>query len=95
MKNSLEFCEALKKIKPLSEYLNIFSKKHGISSQAIILLYAMSNDIDLTDFFKESFYDELIKAVFIEQNSFGFRLTGKGSIIAKSIEIAIEKFENN
>ena len=70
----------------LNEALKTAANKNKVSSQALIMLLALNNGVDLTFFVKEDYMNELIKSGFVKQEEVSFSVTGKGAILAKSLE---------
>lgn len=93
MKENINFEAFFKNLRGLSSALLPLAKRNSITPQATLLLYTIYINADLSDFFKEDCYSELLERGFVTCENDIFSPTGKGSILAKSLEIMVKKFE--
>ncbi len=70
----------------LDKSLSAAANKNKISTGALILLLALNNGIDLSQLFRAEFANELINMGFLQKTENAFSVTGKGAILAKSLE---------
>ena len=70
----------------LNETLTPTASKNKVSSQSLIMLLALNCGVDLSFFAKEAFINELLNMGFVEKKENSFLVTGKGAILAKSLE---------
>ena len=88
MNNSNDFFQ---KFSLLKEAFEPNCKRADISPESAIFLIALHYGTDLSHFFKDEYKTELEKVGFITENNFEIKLTGKGSIFAKSLEPTLKK----
>ncbi|MBQ6825325.1 MAG: hypothetical protein IJP34_01520 [Clostridia bacterium] len=79
------------KIQTFLEVLKPYSKKYNLDEFSLALLLALNENCDISNALKEEYSDNLIKLQFAQRVEKGLKITGKGSIVAKSIAIGIEK----
>ena len=70
----------------LKETLSCVANKNKISAEALIVLLALNCGTDLSFFVKDEFVQELIKLGFVKIENANISITGKGAILAKSLE---------
>lgn len=80
-----------KSITELCESFEPVAKRNNISSPAILLLYALNRDSDLSFLAKEEYVNQLINFGFAKKEGAGLKITGKGAILAKSLEVTASK----
>ena len=73
----------------LESFLEPIAKRSGLTSKEAIVLMVLSDYKDISDLFNKSIYDSLKTKGIIAED---LTLTGKGSIIAKSVITAKNKF---
>lgn len=73
----------------LESYLEPIAKRSGLTSKEAIVLMVLSDYKDISDLFNKSIFDSLKAKGIIAED---LTLTGKGSIIAKSVITAKNKF---
>jgi len=73
-------------LKELDNILTAVANKNRVSSQSLIVLLALNSGVDLSFFAKEDFMNELISSGFVQRTEKLFSVTGKGAILAKSLE---------
>ena len=79
------------KIITLLEQLKPYAKKYNLDENSLCLLLALNENVDISNVLKNEFSEKLIRLQFAENVEKGLKITGKGSIVAKSIAIGIEK----
>lgn len=92
MENGL-FFSAINNYSVLFNFLEPYAKKNRISTGAVIFLLAINEEVDLSAVFKAEFKDELIGCGLIEATENSVKITGKGAILAKSLKVAVQKFD--
>lgn len=83
--------QSFEKILWLNETLKSTAEKYKISTQSLVLLLSIYCKNDLTNLLNSECETELINLGFLDINT-SKKLTGKGAILAKSLEILIEKY---
>ena len=78
--------ESFKAIVELNSVLNAAAVKNKVSEGALTALLALNNGVDLSFLVKDEFIDELVKSGFIKIENNAVSITGKGAILAKSLE---------
>lgn len=85
------FKEFFQKFSLLTNAIVPNCKRVGISPESAVFLVALSNEVDLSHFIKDEFKSQLLKAGFLEEKNSLLKITGKGSIFAKSLEPIFKK----
>ena len=78
--------ESFKAIDELKDILTTAAKKNNLSEGALIALLALNNGVDLSFAFKVEFIEELEKTGLVLVKDDRPSITGKGAILAKSLE---------
>ncbi len=78
--------ESFKAIVELNGALNTAAVKNKVSEGALTALLALNNGVDLSFIVKEDFMEELMKSGFMKIENNAVSITGKGAILAKSLE---------
>lgn len=79
------------KIITLLESLKPFAKKYNLDENSLCLLLALNENVDISSALKSEFSENLIRLQFAELDENCLKITGKGSIVAKSIAMNLEK----
>ena len=79
------------KIINLLEDVKPYAKKYNLDEISLCLLLALNENVDISNALKDEFSDNLIRLQFAQKVEKGLKITGKGSIVAKSIAMSIEK----
>ncbi len=78
--------DSFKALSRLNESLKNTAAKNRISPQALIVLSALNCGVDLSFIVREEYIKELVNFGFAEKNGDSYAVTGKGAILAKSLE---------
>ena len=86
MANFEVYKSGFKNFKKLENLLQPAADKNKISISAVIVLLAINNGIDLSFIAKEEAIKELVNCGFAQNENGALKVTGKGAILAKSLE---------
>lgn len=78
--------DSFKALIRLNEVLKSAAAKNRISPQALIVLTALNCGVDLSFIVREEYINELVNFGFAEKSGDIYAATGKGAILAKSLE---------
>lgn len=93
--NSIVLDDAIKALPTFCDYIVPTAKKSGISPEAALFLLVLNEYSEYIDFYfsgKQNIAQELVSKGCINFENEKYILTSKGSIVAKSISIAKQKF---
>lgn len=82
--------ESFEIVKRLQEVLKPTAQKNKISSEALVLLISVYCENCIVELMKNEYLEELINYSFVEKDGDSVKLTGKGAILAKSLERVIK-----
>ena len=84
---SFEFYkDSFKAVAELNGALSSAAGKNKVSEGALTVLLALNSGVDLSFLVKDEFIEELVKMGFVQAKDGFLSITGKGAILAKSLE---------
>ena len=89
MTNFDSYRDSFRMISSLNEKFQTPALKNRISPQALIVLLALNCGADLSFLVKQEYINELLNFGFAEKNGNELVSTGKGAILAKSLEKSV------
>ena len=78
--------ESFKAIAELKGALTSTACKNKMSEGSLTVLLALNNGVDLSFIAKDEYIEELLKAGLVQVKDESLLITGKGAILAKSLE---------